>query len=156
MQHWWNGTDRGKPKCLRETYTSATSSTTNLTQTDMGSNPGLHDDIQTTNMSSHGTVLMSCSLETPHFMESQMSSPCAQKLTSHTTVLSQMNKIYSHIFSLKFVLILSPHLCMIVQIVPFLQVLRPQSRAQCSLSHACHMPLFLHFISLRCREEYRS
>ena len=48
IKHWWNDTDRGKPKRLetnrsawKQTCPSATSSLTNLTCTDLGSSPGL-------------------------------------------------------------------------------------------------------------------
>ena len=60
-------------------------------------------------------------------MESQISSPFAQQPTLFTSVLSHMKKKHkpSHAFSLKFILILSFHLRIIVHIVSF-QVLRPK------------------------------
>ena len=51
IKHWWNDTDRGKPKRLetnrsawKQTCPSATSSLTNLTCTDLGSSPGLRGE----------------------------------------------------------------------------------------------------------------
>jgi hypothetical protein len=56
MEHQWNEIDRGKPTTRRKTCPSATLSTTNLTWTDPGSNPGLHGESPATNRLSHGTA----------------------------------------------------------------------------------------------------
>jgi hypothetical protein len=47
MEHQWNEIDRGKPTTRRKTCPSATLSTTNLTWTDPGSNPGLRSERST-------------------------------------------------------------------------------------------------------------
>ena len=39
MEHWWNDTDRGKLKYSENNVSHCTLFTTNLTWTDMGSNP---------------------------------------------------------------------------------------------------------------------
>jgi hypothetical protein len=52
MDHQWNEIDRGKPT----TCPNATLSTTNLTWTDLGSNPGLRGERPATNRLSHGTA----------------------------------------------------------------------------------------------------
>jgi hypothetical protein len=44
MEYQWNEIDRGKPTTRRKTCQSATLSTTNLTWTDPGSNPGLRSE----------------------------------------------------------------------------------------------------------------
>jgi hypothetical protein len=41
IYHWWNDTGEGKSKYSEETLTVVTSSTTNLTLTDLGLNPVL-------------------------------------------------------------------------------------------------------------------
>jgi hypothetical protein len=56
MVHQWNEIDRGKPTTRRKTSPSATLSTTNLTWTDPGSNPGLRGERPATNRLSHGTA----------------------------------------------------------------------------------------------------
>jgi hypothetical protein len=57
MEHQWNEIDRGKPTTTRrKTCPSATLSTTNLTWTDPGSNPGLRGERPATNRLSHGTA----------------------------------------------------------------------------------------------------
>jgi hypothetical protein len=56
MEHQWNEIDRGKPTTRRKTCLSATLSTTNLTWTDPGSNPGLRGERPATNRLSHGTA----------------------------------------------------------------------------------------------------
>jgi hypothetical protein len=43
-EHWWNDTDREKLKHSEENLSSATLSTTNLTQTVIGSNLDLHSE----------------------------------------------------------------------------------------------------------------
>jgi hypothetical protein len=58
MEHQWNEFDRGKPTTRRKTCPSATLSTTNLTWTDLGSNPGLRGERPATNRLSHGTVIV--------------------------------------------------------------------------------------------------
>ena len=60
MEHRWNEIDRGSRSTRRETWLSATLSTTNPTWTDPGSNPGLRDERTATNRLSHGTVLHMC------------------------------------------------------------------------------------------------
>jgi hypothetical protein len=57
-QRWWNDTDRGKPKNSEKTCPSATLSTTNVTRTDPGANPGLRGEKPETNCLSHGTVFV--------------------------------------------------------------------------------------------------
>jgi hypothetical protein len=57
MEHQWYEIDRGKPTTRRNTCPSATLSTTNLTWTDPGSNPGLRGGRPATNRLSHGTTL---------------------------------------------------------------------------------------------------
>jgi hypothetical protein len=47
----------GKPTTRRKTCPSATLSTTNLTWTDPGSNPGLRGERPATNCLSHGTAI---------------------------------------------------------------------------------------------------
>jgi hypothetical protein len=56
MEHQWNEIYRGKPTTRRKTCPSATLSTTNLTWTDPGSNPGLRGKRPATNRLSHGTA----------------------------------------------------------------------------------------------------
>jgi hypothetical protein len=56
MEHQWNEIYRGKPTTRGETCPSATLSTTNLTWTDPGSNPGLRGERPATNRLSHGTT----------------------------------------------------------------------------------------------------
>jgi hypothetical protein len=56
MEHQWNEIDRGKPTTRRKTCPSATLSTTNLTWTYLGSNPGLRGERPATNRLSHGTA----------------------------------------------------------------------------------------------------
>jgi hypothetical protein len=56
MEHQWNEIDRGKPTTRRKISPSATLSTTNLTWTDPGSNPGLSGERLATNRLSHGTA----------------------------------------------------------------------------------------------------
>jgi hypothetical protein len=56
MGHQWNEIDRGKPTTRRKPCPSATLSTTNLTWTDPGSNPGLCGERPATNRLSHGTA----------------------------------------------------------------------------------------------------
>jgi hypothetical protein len=57
MEHQWNKINRGKPTTRRKTCPSATLSSTNLTWTDPGSNPGLRGERPVTNRLSHGTAL---------------------------------------------------------------------------------------------------
>jgi hypothetical protein len=45
VEHWWNTTDRRKPKYSEKNVPSATLSTTYLTLTELGSNSGLHGEI---------------------------------------------------------------------------------------------------------------
>jgi hypothetical protein len=54
MENQWKEIDRGKPTSRRKTCPSATLSTTNLTWTDPGSNPGLRGERPATNRLSHG------------------------------------------------------------------------------------------------------
>ena len=61
MEHRWNEIDRGKPKYSGETCPSATLSTTNLTGTDPGSNPGPRGERPATYRLSHG---MACCVYT--------------------------------------------------------------------------------------------
>jgi hypothetical protein len=63
MEHRWNETGRGKQKYWGKTCPSATLSTTNLTWTDLGSNPGLRGERPATNRLSHGKVKVKFSLE---------------------------------------------------------------------------------------------
>jgi hypothetical protein len=57
MDHWWNGTERGKPKHWeKKNCPSATLSTTNLTRIGLGSNPTLQGDRSASNRLRHGTV----------------------------------------------------------------------------------------------------
>ena len=48
-EHWWNDTNRGKPKCSekKKTCPSITLSTIHLTWTDLRSNPGLRGETGT-------------------------------------------------------------------------------------------------------------
>jgi hypothetical protein len=57
MEQQWKEIDRGKPTIRRQTCPSATLSTTNVTWTDPGSNPGLRGERPATNRLSHGTAL---------------------------------------------------------------------------------------------------
>jgi hypothetical protein len=58
MEHRWNEIDRGKLKYLGvKTCPSATLSTTNLTWTEPGSNPGFRGERPVTNRLSHGTAV---------------------------------------------------------------------------------------------------
>ena len=66
MEHQWNEIDRGKSTIRRKTCPSATLSTTNLTSTDPGSNPGLRDEMPATNRLIHG---MACAVELREFIE---------------------------------------------------------------------------------------
>ena len=58
--HWWNSTDRGrvgKSDVFGEkSVPNATTSTTDLTRTDLGSHPSPHGDRLETNRLSHGTA----------------------------------------------------------------------------------------------------
>jgi len=49
MEHWWKDTDGENQSTGRRNYLSATLPTTNLTWTDMGSNPNLRGDGPMTN-----------------------------------------------------------------------------------------------------------
>jgi hypothetical protein len=61
IEHQWNEIDRRKPKYSGgKTCPSATLSTTNLTWTDPGSNPGLRVERPATNRLSHGTATLMC------------------------------------------------------------------------------------------------
>jgi hypothetical protein len=44
IEHWWNDTDRGKPKYSKENLFYAHLSTINPMWTSQGSNPGLHNE----------------------------------------------------------------------------------------------------------------
>jgi hypothetical protein len=57
MEHPWNETDMGKPKCSGKTYSSAALSTTNPTWTEPGPNLGLRSGRPATNRVSHGTPI---------------------------------------------------------------------------------------------------
>jgi len=70
MEQWWNDTDRGKLgmeqwrndtdkenlSTCRKVYSSVTSYTTNLMQTDRGMSPGLHSERMVTVCLSHNTA----------------------------------------------------------------------------------------------------
>jgi hypothetical protein len=97
----------------------ATLSTTNPTRTDLRSNPSLRDKKPGKNRMSHGT-LMSCSHEFRILWKAKVrrrvhNSPHHIPLW-WTTWIKHMP---SHAFTLKFILILSFHLCIIVDIVSF-------------------------------------
>jgi hypothetical protein len=51
-----NGTDRGNPKDSEKNVSNATSSTANLTATDLGANSVLRDERLATNRLSYGTA----------------------------------------------------------------------------------------------------
>jgi len=56
---WWNDSDRGKPEHLgKNTWSSATFSSKNLTRTGLGPNSSLRSEKQTTNRMSHGMALI--------------------------------------------------------------------------------------------------
>jgi hypothetical protein len=58
MEHWWKHTVAKTPKYLeKKTFPTATLSTTNLTWTGLGSNPGVRGERAATNILSHGTTL---------------------------------------------------------------------------------------------------
>jgi hypothetical protein len=58
MEPRWNEIDRGKPKNSGgKACPSSTLSTTNLTWTDLGLNPGLRGEMPATNRLSHGTAI---------------------------------------------------------------------------------------------------
>jgi hypothetical protein len=68
IEQWWNDADGENRRTRRETYPSATLSTTNPTWSDAGANPrhsmwgaganpGLHGERLATNRSNHGTTL---------------------------------------------------------------------------------------------------
>ena len=58
MEHWWNYTDRGKPKYLKEKPQSDTLPTANPTSTGLGTNLALRVQRPATNGPTwHGLVL---------------------------------------------------------------------------------------------------
>jgi hypothetical protein len=59
-RNWWNEDWQGKPKYSEKTCPNATSSTTNATWLDLGSNPGHRSGKPTTNRLSYGTALQMC------------------------------------------------------------------------------------------------
>ena len=78
MEHQWNEIDRGKPTTRRKPCPSATLSTTNLTWTDPGSNPGLRCEMPATDRLSHGTAFCI------HFVNSQWA--CHGLCVSHRLI----------------------------------------------------------------------
>jgi hypothetical protein len=50
IEHYWNDNDKGKPKYLEKTCPSATFSTANPTQTNLGSNQTLRSEDLTTDL----------------------------------------------------------------------------------------------------------
>jgi hypothetical protein len=54
---WWDDTDRGNKIIRRETWQSATLSTTNIMWPEPGANPSLNGERPATNRLSHGVVL---------------------------------------------------------------------------------------------------
>jgi len=61
MEHWWNDTE-GNKRTWREMCPITSLFTTNPTQPDAGSNPGLHSDSLVTNCLSHDTVYKTVNL----------------------------------------------------------------------------------------------
>jgi hypothetical protein len=68
----WNDIDSEKPKNSEKGCSSATLSTTNLTYTDPGANPGLRGDRPATNSLTHGTAL------SDHWSYIMLEAICAQ------------------------------------------------------------------------------
>jgi hypothetical protein len=56
-EHCWTDTDSDRPSSHREICSTATSSTTNLTQTNLGKNPGVCGERPATNRLQHGRIL---------------------------------------------------------------------------------------------------
>jgi hypothetical protein len=72
MEHWWNGTDRGKPQYSEKNLSNATSPTTNPTRTDLGSNPVIRGERPATD----GLIQL----------KTEFSPNCMQKLNTHRAV----------------------------------------------------------------------
>jgi len=53
MEHWWSETDEADRGTWKQTCPTVTPCTINLTQTDLGSNPGFRGDRQATDRLCH-------------------------------------------------------------------------------------------------------
>jgi hypothetical protein len=65
-KHWWNDTYRIKLEYSWKTHPNATLSTTHLTLTDLGLNPGLHSETAVTNQLVNNKQYIICNKKSSH------------------------------------------------------------------------------------------